>query len=115
MAEFAEGMPTATVKLDKPREIGFTLGALRRVKEKLGRLDFDLAGAGASMALPTYVWACLPASGRKELTIEQVEDLIHPGNMNEISDALGVLFKASTPDPEANPTGAAPATPAAAE
>lgn len=108
-----EGTPTATVTLDKPRELGFTLGALRRVREKLGTLEVNLDKPEGSMALPTYIWACLPASARKDLSIEQIEDMIHPGNMQTIADALGKLFKASTPEPTANPTEAAEAAPAA--
>lgn len=113
MKDFAEGMPTVTVTLDKERELGFTLGALRRVKEKLGTLDVDLENPESNMAFPTYIWACLPASGRAELSIEQIEDLIHPGNMVAIGDALARLFKASQPEDAANPTAAAPAEPVA--
>lgn len=107
MKEFAEGMPTATVHLDKPREIGFTMGALRRVKEKLGHLNFALDAEEAGLVLPVWVWACLPRSARAELSIEAVEDLIHPGNMGAIGDAIALLFKASTPDETTNPTQAA--------
>lgn len=109
MGGFAEGTPIVTIQLDAPRELGFTLGALRRVREKLGTLEVDLEKPEGSMALPTYIWACLPAADRKDLSIEQIEDMIHPGNMGAIAEALGRLFRASSPEPKPNPTEAAPA------
>lgn len=114
MDGFGEGIPTVMVKLDRERPLAFTLGALRRVREKLGNLDIDLDRPESMVALPTYIWACLSAVGRKELSVEQVEDLIHPGNMGAISDALTKLFQASQPDAQANPTAAGPAEPAPA-
>lgn len=111
MAGFAEGTPTVSVTLDKPRELAFTLGALRRVREKLGSLDIPTDDSPESLAaLPHIVWACLDASGRKEVTVEQIEDLIHPGNMAAVSEAITKLFRASTPDVTANPTAAVPAS-----
>lgn len=107
---FAEGIPTVEVKLDKPRALGFTLGSLRRVKDRLGTLDVKVEGPEGLLALPTCVWASLDAEGRKELTVEQIEDMIYPGNMQEISTAVAQLFKQSTPDAKENPTVEGPAS-----
>ena len=55
MNGFSEGTPTVTITLDKPRTLGFTLGAMRRCKE-LGVLKLDVADETAFMlALPEYV------------------------------------------------------------
>lgn len=109
MADFAEGQPTAVVPLDKPRTIGFSLGAMRRVRDQLGTLEYDPDSPDALLALPAYVWACLSSADRAELSVAQVEDMIHPGNMAEVSETLGVILRASSPD--AKPTVAGPAKP----
>lgn len=106
MNEFAEGMPTATITLDKPREIGFTLGALRRIKEKLGSVEFNPADDDIERVVPVYIWCCLPASGRLELSPERIEDLIYPGNMQHVIAALTDLFVRSLPEVKENPTPA---------
>lgn len=114
MSEFIEGVPTVTVQLDKPRELAFTLGALRRAREKLGDFDLDVDKLESLAALPALLWACLSAEGRKQITVEQIEDMIHPGNMDVISEAVRKLFRKSQPEGPGNPTDAAPAEPAAA-
>jgi len=94
---FATGTPTVTVELDKPRTLGFTLGAMRRVQDHLGADAFS-GEQDQIRALPTYVWACLSAADREELSVEAIEDLIHPGNMKAVSDAIGDLFQRSNPE-----------------
>lgn len=112
---FAEGTPTATVQLDKPRTLGFTLGAMRRCRD-LGVLNIDVQNETAMMlALPEYVWSCMDDAGRKELPLEQVMELIHPGNVQVIAEAIGALFASSQPktDPEKNAGPAAVTMPTA--
>lgn len=97
---FPEGTPTVEVVLDQPRTLGFTLGAMRRIKETLGTLEIDTEAGdeGLVTTLPSYIWACMDAEGRAALSIEQVEDMIHPRNMGPISQALRDLFEQSAPE-----------------
>lgn len=113
MGGFAEGTPTATIQLDKPRELGFTLGAMRRAKE-LGVLNVDADDAtGMMLALPEYVWACLDEADRSELTVEGIGELMNPLNMQDIAVAVGGLFRASVPIPDPNVQPAAAKKPTA--
>jgi hypothetical protein len=110
---FIEGVPTVTLKLDKPRTLAFTMGAMRRIQERLGTLDITKDVAGGLLTMPTYIWACMDADARKEITVEEVEDMIHPGNMGEIGAAIDALFGASNPEGAteaevADPTTAGP-------
>lgn len=95
---FLEGIPTVVVQLDKPRTLGFTLGSMRRIQEVLGTLEYRVDAAADMLAVPTYVWACMDAEGRAELSIEQVEEMIHPGNLKAMSEACTTLFHASSPE-----------------
>lgn len=99
MSGFPEGTPTVTIDLGGPRELGFTLGAMRRAKEELGTLEIDEKDNEAMLLkVPAYVWACMTPKDRKELTVEAVADMIHPLNMKVITEAVTTLFKASQPD-----------------
>ncbi len=107
---FPEGTPTVTLTLaGSPRVLGFTIGAMRRAQE-LGVLTVDTEDEMAlTLALPSYVWACMDDEDRAEFTDDQVADIINPSNIAEVRDAVGDLFNASRPDePEGNapPSGA---------
>lgn len=95
---FATGTPTVEIELDKPRRLAFTLGAMQRIQERLGKTAFSPAADDADhlQSLPVYVWACLPAQDRKEIDVEEVADLLHPGNMAAVSEAIAGLFLSST-------------------
>ena len=111
---FAEGTPTASVTLDKPRELAFTIGAMRRAKE-LGVLAVNVEDPTALMlAMPEYVWACLSDKDRKELSVEAIAELISPHNIVGVTEAIGSLFKSSMPeDTSGNAQPAAVETPTA--
>lgn len=112
---FAEGTPTVTITLDKPRTLGFTLGAMRRCRE-LGVLKLDVQDETAFMlALPEYVWSCLPEQDRGELTVESIGEMINPLNMADIAEAVGELWASSVPkgNPEKNAPPAAAKSPTA--
>lgn len=108
---FTEGTPTVTINLDKPRTLAFTLGAMRRAQE-LGVLSVDVTdGTALMLAMPQYVWACLSNADRKELSVDEIAELMNPNNVQSISAALGELFKVSLPEnPEGNASPAAALT-----
>lgn len=111
---FAEGQPTATVFLDRERTIGHSFGATNRALAILGTADFKLeSNADIAKKLPVWIWACLPEADRKELTHEQVADLIHRKNQDAIVAAFVAIAADSAADPE-NPTPAGAETQPAA-
>lgn len=98
---FPEGTPTAVVSLGgKDRTLGFTIGAMRRIKEAGGKLQIDDGEDSDDViyAVPLWVWACMDKEDREELSVEDVEDRMHPGNMEEISAAVTRLFLSSRPE-----------------
>jgi hypothetical protein len=108
MGGFAEGTPTAAIELNgKPYTLGFTLGAMRRAQE-LGVLEVNAEDATAMMlALPEFVWSCLDEDSRKELSVEQISEMMSPLNTPEIAGKVGELFKVSVPKPDPNAQPAA--------
>lgn len=115
MSGFAEGTPTVTITLDKPRVLGFTLGTIRRAKE-LGVLNVNASDETALMlALPEYVWCCMDDQGRKDLSVAAIGELLHPFNVKEVAKQVGDLFKASVPkeDPDVKQEPAAETMPTA--
>lgn len=105
-----ENVPTATVVLDKPRKIAFTLGAIRRLKEKTGKsIDEALDDQNLLESTGPCVWALLVGEDRQGLTVEDVEDMISPGMLGSIIEAIGSLAGASVESAE----GKAPAAQAA--
>lgn len=89
----------------KPYTLGFTIGAMRRAQE-LGVLQVDVSdGTAFMLAMPGYVWACLPEEAREELSVKAIDELINPNNIKPISDAVGELFRLSMPKEESPGNG----------
>jgi hypothetical protein len=86
-----ESVPQAEIMLDKPRTIAFTFGAMRRIKQHTGKALDDEREQGVSDVLGTWIWAMLSEDDRKELSLENVWDCLHPGNVEEISAAFNAL------------------------
>lgn len=86
------------VELDKERQLGFTLGAMKRAK-KLGVLALDTSNPEAMMlALPELVWCCLDGEGRGELSVADIDEIVTPRNAQGIAGQVIELFRLSMPD-----------------
>lgn len=82
-----------TINLDKERTLFYNLNALVLLEEQ--GVDIQKLNEGVSMsAVRGIVWAGLRHED-KEITIEEVGDLITMENFQEISTAIGEAFKAS--------------------
>lgn len=107
---FLEGVPTVVLQLDKPRTLGFTMAAMRRIKEKAGTLELPVDANGrvplekAIDLMPTYIWACLAPEDRAEVSLEQLEEMLHPGNLEAVTQAIVSLFQRSNPEAAAGAT-----------
>lgn len=99
---FAEGTPTTDITLGgKSYTLGWTWGAKRRLKEVLASRGKELNDAAAVQEnIPAVLWAAMDSESRNALSVEDVEELVNPRNESEVVDKIGLLFKASEPDPE---------------
>lgn len=95
-----ENVPTVVINLDRPRRIAFTLGAMRRVKQMTGHAVTDQQSELTDV-IGTYIWAMLIEEDRKDVTVEQIEDMIYPGNLDAVTAAFNEVVAASTPEGKA--------------
>lgn len=100
-------VPVAEIMLGgSPRKIAFTLGAMRRIKEVTGHGIDEETDQRTVDVLGAYIWAMLVKEDRKGLTVEDVEDMLHPGNLESITEVFNKLVTASTGDAEGKANGA---------
>lgn len=90
-------VPSVVVNLDRPRRIAFTLGAMRRIKQATGKSVTD-EGSELTDVMGAFIWAMLIEEDRKDVTVEQVEDMIWPGNLDEVTAAFNQVVGQSTPE-----------------
>lgn len=96
-----ESIPTSVIELDRPRTLAFTLGAMRRIKQVSGKaFDDPDAPRTVTDVIGFYIWAMLIEEDRTELTVENVWDLLHPGNIDAVTAAFTQLMNASNGNTE---------------
>lgn len=112
---FAEGTPTATVKLGgREFTIGWTWGAKRRAfdeAEKRGRPMRDEETLLRN--LPVVLWASMDKETRETVTVDEIEEMVNPKNELAVVSKLASLFEKSEPEPEKNEGPAAADQPTA--
>jgi len=97
-------IPKVSIELDKERYMSFTLGAMCDFKKETG---LDISDVGENMTpeqIRVFLWAVLRVHD-KGLTLEDVGDMIHIGNLAEIVEKLTTLAQDNSP--EAPPGGEA--------
>jgi len=92
-------VPSVPIKLDRERKLRLDLNAMALIEERTGKNVFKAEfWQGITAAdLRICLWACLVHED-SELTPEQVGAMIHPGNINEVSQALLKTVSASLPE-----------------
>lgn len=95
-----ENVPSQLISLDRPRRIALTLGAIRRLQEQTGRPITELSKLleeGRLDHLHRLIWSCLVNGDREGVTPEDMEEMLHPGNLQDAIEAFASLMEASTP------------------
>lgn len=114
MSGFAEGTPTVEIRLDgKSYTLGWNWGAKRRARETILSRHADPQNVDQSEAMAAAVWASMDKENRAELSVEDVEEMIHPGNEVEVMEKVNRIIKSSEPDPEVKAEPAAVKMPTA--
>lgn len=84
------------VTLDKERTLRYTLNALAELEDALGVPLSDMEGLQLGMKqVRAFLWAGL-IHEEKELTIEQVGDLVDFENIKDVNDKITEAFKTAT-------------------
>lgn len=91
MSEIAETLPTPTptkgvpLMLDRERHLRFSLGTIRRLKDKLGKTALE-EGVSTDL-LAELLWFGLTHEDA-DLTVEQVEEMVDLEHLTEVMDAV---------------------------
>lgn len=104
MSGFAEGVPTVGIRLGgQGYDLAWTNGAKRRYNDWLTSHGIDPKATDTlAMNMGVVIWASMDKDARTSLSVEDVEEMIHPGNEGEIVERFGALFTKSEPDPDPN-------------
>ncbi|MCK9569853.1 hypothetical protein M0R72_12995 [Candidatus Pacearchaeota archaeon] len=96
-----------TINLDKERHLKFTLGSVKRFKQATGKdllecTDPEKLSQDDQIA---FVWACLAWGKEKDLTLDEVWDILDYKNLREVTLKLNEAIEAALPKSEgsANP------------
>src|SRR4026209_2797810 len=91
-----EYIPTAVVNLDRPRTTALTNAAQRRIRPVAGKNITDEATDLMDL-IGVFIWGLLVDEDRADVTVEDIENMIYPGNMAEMIRAVSGLVQESTP------------------
>lgn len=97
------------VMLDRERTLRYTLNALALIEDRCGDIQKAAAEAqsGKVSVIRTVLWAGLVHED-KDLTEEQVGDMVDVADLERVAKAVGEAFGAAMPEPDAkNAIGAA--------
>lgn len=97
---FPKNVPTATVQLDKPRTIALTLDALNRLEETTGQplLEIELDAKEIVKHIDAWVWSGLDDADRAEVSMSEIRQMIHLGNLSKVMMAVTSLISVSIPE-----------------
>ncbi len=98
------GNPTAPktkITLDKERNLLLNLNAMVAFEEETGKSLLSAASLSemGMKEIRALLWACL-VHDDESLTLKQVGDMVHAGNLEEISKSIEQAFGAAMPEPE---------------
>lgn len=91
-------MRVVTINLDKERHLCLTLNAMVQFGEVTGVNLFQKSSMQdiSPKDLRALLWACLIRED-KQLSLEQVGEMVHAGNFLEVAEALGKVWEAAMP------------------
>lgn len=91
--------PLVSIELDKKRNLLLDLNAMVNFEEATGKNILQGASLDNLSAkdLRALLWACLLHED-KDLTLEQVGEMIHGGNMESIANKLTSAWEVATPE-----------------
>ena len=83
----------------KAYRIAFTWGTRLRCKEYFESKGKDPTKLSQFESVTAAIWAGMDDDERAGITVDQIADMIHPGNETEILQKIDALTEKSDPDP----------------
>ena len=92
-------IPVVDVKLDRPRKLKYDFKAMRLIEKETSKnmLNPKIWQEMNATDLSIFVWAGLKHED-PNLTVEHVEEMLHPGNMAETIYKVGEAWGLSMPE-----------------
>ncbi|MCK9599953.1 MAG: hypothetical protein M0R06_12995 [Sphaerochaeta sp.] len=92
-------VPKAPINVEgKEFIMAFDLWAFQQFKEKTGKDLLKGASPDGIEEIIAFFWSALLRE-QPEITIEEVGHLLHPGNLEEVSQKLNDLYGLAQPEP----------------
>lgn len=110
-----ENVPVVEIVLDRPRKMALTLGAMRRIQEQTGQPVTELGELLKNNPLEHLgglIWAALVNEDREGLKSEDIEEMLHLGNLEPAIAAYHDLLASLLPQKGAEGKGLAVVAPA---
>ena len=92
-------VPMVTITLDRERSLRLDLNAIVEFEEAAGKRLAEIGNHPTPRDIRILLWACL-LDEDPDLTIRDVGRMVHPGSIQDITDAIGVAYGGAMPDPE---------------
>lgn len=83
------------IQLDRMRHLRFDLNAMAAYEDETGKSAFSIGDNINAKSIRALLWASLIHED-ETLTIKQVGNMIHPGNMTEITTKINQIVSTST-------------------
>lgn len=101
MSKFSKSKTVAVIdiELDKHRKLKYTNGALRKFQEVTGRKALKLKQDEFADYISELIW-CGLLHEDKELTIEQVDEMIGPSNSHYAMGKMADAWDVAMPEPK---------------
>lgn len=98
---FSEGVPTVAITLaGRVYLVGWTWAAKRRARDYFVSQGKDEEKVTHQESIAAAIWAGMEEETRRELSVADVEEMIHPRNEVEVLEKMGSLWEKSEPDPD---------------
>ena len=102
----SQAIPIIPIELDKPRNLKFTNRAFRLIERETGKnaLQGELWTTMSMSDLGVLMWAGLVHED-KNLTLDDADDLLHPGNMHQVIELVTKAWLDAMPQPAKDAAG----------
>ena len=95
----SKAIAVGDIELDKSRKLKYTNGALRKFEEKTGKNALKLKSEESNEYMTDLLWSGLLHED-KELTIEQVDEMIGPSNLYYVMSKITEAWGMAMPEPK---------------
>ena len=96
----SKAIPSVSIELDKERHMRLPFNAIIEFEKMTGKKITEMDEKNMSMEnIRALIFVALKGED-KDLTVEQVGDMLHFGNIGDVTKKINLLFEVSMPEKE---------------